>query len=544
MPPWAPPVTPPVAAEVDMFGLTPTRAVAFTGDGQAVSLPPPGQTLTLGRDSKNSLVFAQGDVSRRHAEITEKDGSYYLRDLKSSNGTFLNQQALEPGKWVEFRPGDELRLGSQASLNRSPHDLPEELPKLPLPANGSSLTVGRAPDNQLLLPWAQASRSHALIRAKGGQNWIMDQGSLNGTFLNGKKIPSHQWVVLQPGNTVQFGISPQAAFAVAAPGQSRAALKTGLTTLSPEASQAILDRAQFAPNPTGVRAMGAPDCTPEFLKAHGLEPKMTFHCGSQKVHFSQPYRLGDNRAACVGYVEDSQGQVRVRALYRSNSQGLWRSASHAGMGGWIGKGVGEESTNLPIAMQAALHQQTENALKEVDQPTAHQAFYGCLEFAGHKAPQELRDQLQEPAKLGHFQAQLGDGHGQPESYTLENPTDGPDFAHIEFHYTFQHPIHGEVKADGYGAQNGIYQYTFYRDQQDRSWLAQVEQVSSPLTTWGTRAQPVELGDLAMPAIEYRQQIPAGYAGAQITGSYADASGFVHKLPLVADYRNSLGLGLS
>ena len=262
-----------------------------------------------------------------------------------------------------------------------------------------------------------------------------------------------------------------------------------------------------------------------------------------KVHFSQPYTLGDNRAACVGYVEDKQGNVNVRAFYRSNSQGLWRSASHAGFGGWIGKGKGEESTNLPIPLQMALHSQAGQQVKAVSKEVANQAFYGSLEFAGHEAPEALQQQLHEPQKVGSFEAKLPDGHGVPESYRFTNQGDTPDFSQnpADIHYTFEHPIHGKVDANCYTSKGGNLSFMFYRDSKGRSWLAEMEKSNSPLTTWGTRSDPVEHGDLAMPAVEYRQQIPQGYAGIQVTGSYADASAYVHKLPVVADYRRNLGL---
>ena len=79
------------------------RGVCFMKDGQAVYLPKAGEQLTMGRDPKSSVVFEDQEISRRHAAIAEKDGKSYLQDLGSSNGTYLNGQQLEPGKWVEFK---------------------------------------------------------------------------------------------------------------------------------------------------------------------------------------------------------------------------------------------------------------------------------------------------------------------------------------------------------------------------------------------------------------------------------------------------------
>ena len=548
------------------------RGVCFMKDGEAVYLPKPGEQMTLGRDPKCTVPFQDGEVSRQHARIVEKDGKYYLQDSNSTNGTFLNGQRLEPGQWVEYKPGDSLGLGQKIELTRSPHDLPEHLPQLKLPQNNQAITIGREAGNTLQTSWPDSSRSHAVIQNKDGHHWIMDRGSSNGTLLNGKKIPSQQWVILNPGAKVQFGFSPEGAFQVTAADrpasnlqalgnnfyaigpqvdkapaasakQASPPLKTTFNALSAEQGQAILARAQFAANPIGIRAMGAADCSKEFLKAQGLEPKTTFECGDTKVHFSQPYTLGDDRAACVGYVEDKNGGINVRAFYRSNSQGLWRSASHAGFGGWIGKGKGEESTNLPIPLQMALHSQAGHQVKNVSQEVANQAFYGSLEFAGNEPPQDLARQLQAPIHLGNFAIKLADGHGQPESFRWNSDKDAPDFSNSanNVNYSFEHPIHGKVEANCYTSKGGDCSFMFYRDSSGRSWLAQMEKSNSPLTSWGTRSDPVEHGDLGMPAVEYDSQIPRGYAGAQVSGSYTDASGYVHKLPPVAEYRLNLGL---
>ena len=542
------------------------RGVCFMPDGQAMYLPKPGGQMVLGRDAKCDQVINDLEISRNHARIAERDGKYFLQDLGSTNGTFLNGQELEGGKWVEFKPGDNLRLGKKLEINRSPHDLPEQLPELNLPGTNGAITVGRGDENSLKLCWPTTSRKHAVIQNHNGANWVMDQGSSNGTLVNGKKIPSQQWVILQPGAKVQFGSAPGAAFNVAAAkpplppplpqvqGQFNLAgqqvggtpihrpLRHTFNAMSPQQSQAILSRAQFDPNPMRVRAKGAPDCSQAFLKANGLEPKTTFELGDTKVHFSQPYALGHDRAACVGYVEGKDGRVHVRAFYRSNSQGLWRSASHAGMGGWIGKGKSEESTNLPIPLQMALHSQAEQ-VKDLGQDVANQAFYGSLEFRGHEASTELRQQLHDPLQLGLFDQQLPDGYGVPESFHWKNPLDGPNFQKTDVHYTFEHPVHGKVSADCYTSQNGDCSFMFYRDAKGRSWLAQMEKTDSPLTSWGTRRDPVEHGDLGMPAVEYSSQIPQGYAGEHVTGDYYDASRYVHKLPPVMQYRLNLGPGL-
>ena len=50
-------------------------------------------------------------VSRHHAQITERAGTYYLESLTSQNPTLLNSQALTPGQTARLNPGDRIKLG-------------------------------------------------------------------------------------------------------------------------------------------------------------------------------------------------------------------------------------------------------------------------------------------------------------------------------------------------------------------------------------------------------------------------------------------------
>jgi hypothetical protein len=64
--------------------------------------------LLIGRSSACQLVLADDTVSRRHAELRTEDGRWLLRDLGSSNGTWVNGRRVVE---AEVRPGDLLHLG-------------------------------------------------------------------------------------------------------------------------------------------------------------------------------------------------------------------------------------------------------------------------------------------------------------------------------------------------------------------------------------------------------------------------------------------------
>lgn len=70
------------------------------------------RSAIIGRGRKCGLRIASSKVSRQHCELILKDGAVEVRDLGSSNGTFVNNKPLVPRVAFELDPDDELRLGS------------------------------------------------------------------------------------------------------------------------------------------------------------------------------------------------------------------------------------------------------------------------------------------------------------------------------------------------------------------------------------------------------------------------------------------------
>jgi len=64
--------------------------------------------LSIGRGLDNDLVIDDPRVSRHHAQITFRHSHYLLRDLRSTNGTFVNGQPVEA---VVLAPGDLVSIG-------------------------------------------------------------------------------------------------------------------------------------------------------------------------------------------------------------------------------------------------------------------------------------------------------------------------------------------------------------------------------------------------------------------------------------------------
>ena len=64
--------------------------------------------LTIGREAGNAIRLDDNEVSRRHAEIRRVGESFVVGDLKSSNGTFINDRKVER---AELASGDRIRVG-------------------------------------------------------------------------------------------------------------------------------------------------------------------------------------------------------------------------------------------------------------------------------------------------------------------------------------------------------------------------------------------------------------------------------------------------
>jgi hypothetical protein len=68
---------------------------------------------------------------------------------------------------------------------------------------GDRTTIGRSPENEIFLDDVTVSRRHAVLVQSGGEIEIEDLGSLNGTFVNRRRIDSA--TRLQSGDEVQIG---------------------------------------------------------------------------------------------------------------------------------------------------------------------------------------------------------------------------------------------------------------------------------------------------------------------------------------------------
>jgi len=70
------------------------------------------------------------------------------------------------------------------------------------PLSGEQLTIGRSPEADVFLDDVTVSRDHATLVKRSGAWFLDDSGSLNGTYVNRRRIDSHK---LEEGDELQIG---------------------------------------------------------------------------------------------------------------------------------------------------------------------------------------------------------------------------------------------------------------------------------------------------------------------------------------------------
>ncbi len=148
-------------------------------NGEGSDLP----TLRMGYAQDNDLVVPVPQVSSHHAVLTKTSRGVVIRDLASTNGTFVDGQRVQQ---AYVQPGARIGLGSYefeltpAHLARL-HTTAEAAPA----ADATPVTIGRDGSCDIVLDAPQISREHVLLTPLGKDTWrLKDLDSANGTFVN------------------------------------------------------------------------------------------------------------------------------------------------------------------------------------------------------------------------------------------------------------------------------------------------------------------------------------------------------------------------
>ena len=78
--------------------------------GNPIDVSPDQKKLVVGRSVASDIVLDDASISRRHASIERREDGFFVTDLGSANGSFLDGARFE--EEIQLRDGTELRLGS------------------------------------------------------------------------------------------------------------------------------------------------------------------------------------------------------------------------------------------------------------------------------------------------------------------------------------------------------------------------------------------------------------------------------------------------
>jgi pSer/pThr/pTyr-binding forkhead associated (FHA) protein len=184
------------------------------GETRAFDLP--GEAV-IGRDDGLAVTLPFDEVSRQHAKISWDGNSYWLEDLASMNGTYLNGRrvlkkrekllhlsvvTLGAGTDLVFvtRP-DETRT-QRRTVIRHAFLVPETPDAVPHDIPLGEFTIGRSAACNIVSDSADVSKLHARITRSAEKLQVRDLESANGTWVNGARVSE---AILADGDLLAFG---------------------------------------------------------------------------------------------------------------------------------------------------------------------------------------------------------------------------------------------------------------------------------------------------------------------------------------------------
>ncbi len=203
-------------------------AVVVGGSNPMVVSFVPDQPIYIGRAKQCALRLDSSDISAKHARLGYEGGEFWIEDLGSTNGTFLNQQQIS-GR-VNIPPGTPIALGREVTVMgitsddqiERAHHSPSEPPKRDAPARkypvlisvsevarparlvltpGASVTIGRDPSSELWLGAPHVSRRHCKFAMNPSGLITVTDSSTNGT--------AHDSGVLRKGDSLEIVKDPK-----------------------------------------------------------------------------------------------------------------------------------------------------------------------------------------------------------------------------------------------------------------------------------------------------------------------------------------------
>jgi pSer/pThr/pTyr-binding forkhead associated (FHA) protein len=189
----------------------------------------PGPTV-IGREGDISLMDSR--ISRRHAQITNTNGTLTIEDLGSSNGTSVAGRTLSAGEKLTLSGGEKISFAglelavqlpgagggntTQAFANNKTAAISAAPQKETSPAiltwDGKNFplklgvnTFGRKTDNDVAIVDPYISGRHGVIEIAEDGIYVTDTGSTNGTSLNDSRLAANMRTVMNEDDVIRIG---------------------------------------------------------------------------------------------------------------------------------------------------------------------------------------------------------------------------------------------------------------------------------------------------------------------------------------------------
>ena len=190
-------------------------------EGRITVVPLLRDEVTIGREPGNTIRLTERNVSRSHARLLRRNGSYVVEDLGSYNGVSVNGARID-GR-AKLTAGDRLAIGDyglafQAEVSTIVASVPPPRPRsqppprlvvIGEPAAGAEfslnkpmLRIGRDESLDIWINHKSISHEHAEFQIADGQVRVFDLESANGMRVNGIQASR---AVLENGDILQLG---------------------------------------------------------------------------------------------------------------------------------------------------------------------------------------------------------------------------------------------------------------------------------------------------------------------------------------------------
>ena len=188
----------------------------------------PGKTYVLGRDASSDIPIYFDRISRSHLRFSFENNNWVIKDLDSSNGSFIGNKKFEAHqvtKAVVIDLGGTgnfslkvVPLEGSATQSTKAQPIDREATRLSKVTGGNyqkdtselarvrlqqRIRIGRNSESEWHIDDLNVSRNHAeIVQSSSGNYEIVDLKSTNGTFLNGARVKRE---ILKTGDIISIG---------------------------------------------------------------------------------------------------------------------------------------------------------------------------------------------------------------------------------------------------------------------------------------------------------------------------------------------------